>query len=477
MRQAIAGSKTATDVGAVLRVVADALAALAFTTVRLREGTEYALATRAGLIGFTAENPYQRRVLVPWLAHQVSQAVQASNTAIFGVFDWLGLVLALILLRRLAVRFVGAGGAGSTAAALLYALAFNDLVLDTHYYPYDLPAVAFWTAFLLVALERRWRLLHPVFWLATLNRETSVFMIPALGLSLYGAIPAWQLALHSITMIAVWAGLQWWLRAAFAGNGGAAFEVHMTDNLAYLATPSNWLPLLLCWGGAWLPAFATWRHQPAPLRRLLMLVPPFAAVFFYGGVVGEIRVLGEVAPIVVLAASAGIAAVRSLPVNSPRTWAAAALVAVGVPGAVLAQTVQHGNALPDPSFEQGLAGWENHGMALFERSAGRAYHGGYALHARTAGLQWAASAPVAVAPGAAYEATAWVHVEAGAVRLAIQTTDGEGLAEAHAYAAPGWHQLVARTPGPVGVGRVLVSLDDYHQPSEFYADLVSLSAR
>lgn len=71
-------------------------------------------------------------------------------------------------------------------------------------------------------------------------------MIPALGLSLYGAIPAWQLALHSITMIAVWAGLQWWLRAAFAGNGGAAFEVHMTDNLAYLATPSNWLPLLLC---------------------------------------------------------------------------------------------------------------------------------------------------------------------------------------------------------------------------------------
>src|SRR5467141_3903723 len=106
----------------------------------------------SALAAGVASTPYQYRVLVPWI---VRAAVE----------------MHLIRPESEMAMFVGL----QVVALSVYAiLPFNYFNLP--YYPYDVPSVVFFTLGLILIHDRNWVWFYPLFGIATLNRETSIFL-------------------------------------------------------------------------------------------------------------------------------------------------------------------------------------------------------------------------------------------------------------------------------------------------------------
>lgn len=128
------------------------------------------------------------------------------------------------------------------------------------------------------------------------------------------------------------------------------------------------------------------------------------------------------------------------------------------------------------SFESTADGWTAPGMLRFDRRSRPTVDGVMTMHAETTGVQMAHSATIELpdSPGP-YSASAWVYVGKGAARFGIDTPAGRSLAAATAYAADRWVRLCVDTGTVAPRSLVRLYVDDYHLPSEFWLDLVSLS--
>ncbi len=175
-------------------------------------------------------------------------------------------------------------------------------------YAYDLPSLALYFACLVAIMRRQPVRMVLLFTLATLARETSIFLIPIflcwalrerrgtwLPLLAPAQRPTWLLA---GAMAMIWLGIKLALNAAYAGNPlepatahlpGAAFNSvwQLDRNLVSLVNPLQW-PVLgssLCW--LWLPVAAFWRRiDDARLRSAILVTTPLT--------VGTMMVVGRI---------------------------------------------------------------------------------------------------------------------------------------------------------------------------------------
>jgi len=175
---------------------------------------------------------------------------------------------------------------------------------------YDLPSLAFFS----VAMYLMYFRCHGIYFaglfvLATMNRETTLLLLPLFMLS--GAVEddrlQWRLLFRASTLRVViplllfWVGWQIFIRHVFALNT-SEFYPRINWNVKSLVVPQAW-PQLLSACGYLLLFVAVMRrriHDPQ-LRAWLWLLPVWCGFMFVYGILIETRVFGELIPFIVCA--------------------------------------------------------------------------------------------------------------------------------------------------------------------------------
>jgi len=175
---------------------------------------------------------------------------------------------------------------------------------------YDLPSLTFFAAAMYLMYFRwHWIYFAGLFVLATINRETTLLLLPLYMLNgaVQGGRLRWPLMLRARTLkvvvplAAVWGAWQIFVRHLFAQNA-SEFYSRINWNVKSLVVPQAWPQLLSACGYLLLFVVVTRRriHDPQ-LRAWLSLLPVWFVFMFVYGILIETRVFGELIPFIVCA--------------------------------------------------------------------------------------------------------------------------------------------------------------------------------
>jgi hypothetical protein len=287
-------------------------------------------ATLERLVAFTAETPYQYRVLVPALlrgldASGVLGLLGASLESAARTLEAEAVVGLFYALRALLARFVPGPWAPTRWAALgLYALPFLYVFprFWPYWYPGDVPAVLFMALGLVWMRDQRWAAYYWLFPFATLNRESTALLIAIFALTQFGRLRPVPLALHLAAQLAIWGVFKVLLAYTFKRNEGvgAVYDGALAYNWSLAGEPLRWATLATAFGFLWVPLVVLARHvQDRFVRRALAVVPLFVASCFVVAQFDELRVYGELLPLVLLGVACGAVGRRARRTASPAT--------------------------------------------------------------------------------------------------------------------------------------------------------------
>ncbi|WP_423821716.1 hypothetical protein V5738_15430 [Salinisphaera sp. SPP-AMP-43] len=325
------------------------LLSIFLTTIQLAATKPYPLTDFDRVVYMQAVEPFQHRVLVPAAVRFIEHYIPIGHRLTFGLIEvtvWI--ILFALAERALRLFGVGQGEAKRRLLALSLAvpMAIVTLMPDLRvapafiidrgrlelgewhlqylfYYPYDLPAAVFTLLLVLLIIAWSQRLTGPrlalicsIFTIATVNRETTMFLIPMAGLLLLPHQP-WTtilkvLALLTILFVAVQLPLHW----IFAANvnphaslvGDLPYEQHWAQNLAQMSQPFYLLAQFVrLAGGCLLPVLLWWPYVDPRLKRALIgFVLPLGVIALFAGRLVEHRIFVEIAPLLWLAALCAI---------------------------------------------------------------------------------------------------------------------------------------------------------------------------
>jgi hypothetical protein len=256
----------------------------------------------------TGGTPYQYRALIPWM---VRAAVEAKAVApqheriVFAAFEGVTLLSIGLVFRRLLSLFITGDALTAALALTVYAvLPFN--YFNGPFFPYDTPSALFFMIGLILIHEQRWRWFYPVFALATLNRETSIFLAVVTVLVLAGRYSNRAVAMLAGSQLAIWVIIKAVLWLLYQHNPGTAFrffDFQLRVNVfTVLEAPIKSLATLSTWGCLWIWVLV-WlsRIRHDFLTRALWVVPVFLAGMMLVGFLPEIRIYGEMLPLILVA--------------------------------------------------------------------------------------------------------------------------------------------------------------------------------
>jgi hypothetical protein len=278
------------------------LGAYYFTQLRF-SFTSSGGATLEALVSGTAPTPFQYRVLIPWLVRGLLTLLPSLSLP--GTFQFIELlaVIGLVLafrtwLKRLLTH--------PTLAALLslsifYALPFHFLFPRefAFFYPSDIPAVLFFTLGLLFLHRQDWKRFYPLLLLATLNRETALFLTVVYVFTAFGTRPRRAVIVHTLAQLALWGAAKASLYVLYRSNPGLGiFESQLASNLAWLSQPAVLIEVASLWGFVWIPVLIWGRSIPDDfVRRSLWAALPYVLALGTVGVVHEMRIYAEFIPL------------------------------------------------------------------------------------------------------------------------------------------------------------------------------------
>jgi hypothetical protein len=171
------------------------------------------------------------------------------------------------------------------------------------WYPYDIPAVLGFAGFWWALDRRNWVACYLIFALATLNRETTLFLAVLPLLAGWGRAPFPRLVAHGAALGLLWLTLKLALHYTLAPDA-PPFQWQLGSNLQALAArPLDLLQILAAFAFAWLPVLVFWQRIPdRALARALLIVPAWLLAMALVANLHEIRVFAELVPLVWLAA-------------------------------------------------------------------------------------------------------------------------------------------------------------------------------
>jgi hypothetical protein len=270
------------------------------------------------LVTGTAMTPMQYRTLIPWIV----RGIRALNLP--GVRTWslesyrLGVdvasVIAGLYSARWLARRVGVGPWQALCGSWLVALVlpFHYLMPPvTRHYPSDLPAIVFFAVGLALLLQKQWSLFYPLFIVATFNRETTCFLTLAYLFASLGRERLTTIAKHVGAQALLWATVKLILVDIYGANTVRAYSLHfdlfrdrIADNVSYLHEPQA-VPLFAIasmFAFLWIPVFALRRYIQHPfIARAIWIIPVYVGSMFYVGELPELRIYGELIPLVTTA--------------------------------------------------------------------------------------------------------------------------------------------------------------------------------
>lgn len=282
-----------------------------------RAGTfEWASCSPERLLAGVADTPFQHRVLVIALARAIRPFAPSARAA-FEVVEVLGAVGLVVATRMYLTALLGGGTPARRAAMALAPL--TAMLIPLHYvllgevpglrryvyFPWDLPAAAAFVACIALLRARRWRAYYPAFVLATLTRETTVFLpiVQILVGPLEGETDR-SVAAHAAAQFVIWAALKLLVRWAYRHNpGGGAYTDTLTDNVLAMADVGALVRVLGVAALLWVPALlGASRVEDAFARRALRVLPLWLLGMLAVANLHELRVFGELVAAVVLPA-------------------------------------------------------------------------------------------------------------------------------------------------------------------------------
>lgn len=169
---------------------------------------------------------------------------------------------------------------------------------------YDWPTLFLFTLGLALLTRQQWVVYILVFTLATINKETSIFLTMAFTVYFYRRLErrhfVYLLGIQSIIFVTV----RLLLLQIFQNNPGAAVEFHLSEHL--FAVQANPLAVLTPLAMFAVLISRRWQEKPEFLRHALVIVLPLGIMQLLFGIPYEIRVYLEVFPVVLLLVAGGI---------------------------------------------------------------------------------------------------------------------------------------------------------------------------
>ena len=266
-------------------------------------------ALHQAIIEGTAPSPYRYRILVPFIAEPFIRYSPTSNykEAFVLTYEIYDLLAIFFLLAALFIWLKNWFTREQALTGVLFVAATMPIALKNHYFqPWSLLEAALLTTALLAIYRKRHWLLAFIVLLASLNRETGVFIPLAfllasvdLGrlLRLKNKID-WKPIMLFAGYLLLWA-------AVFFGNRyfrGTAPPIETVEGLWARNTTRDWLYLTfvngsLFLGGFWVFAVFGFRYAPAFIRRVALIIPAYLVTVMLWGVWYEVRLLMPLYPV------------------------------------------------------------------------------------------------------------------------------------------------------------------------------------
>ncbi len=284
-----------------------------FVHLRYLFNSKFPLATPAALADGTAYIPFQFRALIPWIAGAIRSSGMADLTTAYQWLEGSAVVGLYYAFRYLLAPLMTRGAAALLSFSIFFVLPFNYILPRAIpiLLPYDLPAVLFMTLGLALMRRRMWGWYYIIFAVGCLNRETMVFLAVVLIALDFGGPNHRSLLPHLGVHAAIWGVVKVLMSMLYGGNPGTAFELyhvgtqtlHLTTNIQLLVAPLSLLLILSNFGFAWVIVVAFWKRVDDRFtRKAIWVIPPYLLLTFIAGNMNEIRVFGELMPLVLVPA-------------------------------------------------------------------------------------------------------------------------------------------------------------------------------
>lgn len=259
--------------------------------------------------------PWQYRVLIPYTADLLSYL----NLPLFHSLErWArlaelsSLFLLVLTFRRYISLFIRDNAVASLSSFLiLIILPFNFFFPRPHYpnYWYDTPSMLFFTLGLICLVQKKWLPYYVVFTIATFNRETTCFLTAIYLLTSVGRVRPKRIAVHCVSQLVVWLAIKSLLVKLYVGNPGPSFEwyeqpgvTHFADNIAFFTHLENYPMFLSSMGFTWVAVLLHFRRIKVEfVKRSLLVVFPFFIGMMLVANIYELRLFGELIPVVLAA--------------------------------------------------------------------------------------------------------------------------------------------------------------------------------
>lgn len=282
-----------------------------FTYFRFSLNHECGKATLSSFLSNSAHTPFQFRVLIPWVVHWLFEAKLPlpffdSPLHLFMLIELLSVFSTTIIFRYYILLFLKDETQSTLLSfSLFYILPFNFILPRelNYWYPWDMPSILFFTLGIILLYRKNWITYYILFVIATLNRETTcfltfIYLFTSIGKSRYKSI-----MFHCVFQAIIWIIIKYILYQLYANNpGDGLFENHALSNINYLLNPKNYPFLFSTFGYIWIPTLFLFRLIRVDfVKKSLFVIFPFFLGMMYVGNIQELRIYGELIPIILMA--------------------------------------------------------------------------------------------------------------------------------------------------------------------------------
>lgn len=254
---------------------------------------------------------WKARVLVRGLILAVTAiapgvTVEGANLLIQAAFVF----AALLVIYRTAAMVATPAGALFAAALTVASVPWGFLSIGFRIsYPYDLPTIFFTAAGLAAILSRRFDLLVAAVAIGTLNKETTVFLLPAYVLAEWGATSNRVLLSRALMLTAAFAvsyevprlllqSVQPMLVTVHTASGDPS-GTRVWSNLRHVfaGEPGNFIQSVWWVVMLHVPPLLYWNQLPRALKAAYLATPLFIGPLFFFGNIYELRLYNELIPL------------------------------------------------------------------------------------------------------------------------------------------------------------------------------------
>jgi len=292
-------------------LVAISLLSLYFTNIHFILCQEAKRASLSLLLDNSADVTAQYRVLIPWIVNfliKLKLPFLASPVRLFKTIEFLSTFFLFVAFRSYISLFIKSTLLSSLFSLTLfiilpYQYIFYSWSLGAIYYPYDIPSVLFFTLGLILIYKKNWPIYFPVFIIATFNRETTIFLTFIYFVTTIKKNNMIPVLFHCISQLIIWIFIKKYLAVLYAGNPGPGFFMNFFFvNWAAITNPVNAVRVASSFGFIWIMVLYDFKLITDEfVKRSLIVVIPFLLGMFIVGNVIELRIYGELIPVILSA--------------------------------------------------------------------------------------------------------------------------------------------------------------------------------